>query len=146
VAFLITDGEELGLAGAAAVGRHLPRVHGIINLDGLDDEGDFHIIEQHGLPRRGLAPQLAAALLAAGARLGTHAERRALPVGVMVDHIPLAEAGFPAVTLMRGSARSLRRVHRPEDDAAHVSGVGAAAAVALVSGALAVLREAPEAG
>lgn len=146
VAFLITDGEELGLAGAAAVARQLPRVQGIINLDGLDDEGDFHIIERHGLPRRGWAPQLAAALLTAAARLGAHAERRALPVGVMVDHIPLVEAGFPAVTLMRGSARSLRRVHRPEDDAAHVSGIGAAAAVALVSGALDVLREAPEAG
>lgn len=143
VAFLVTDGEELGLAGAAAVGRQLPRVYGIINLDGLDDEGDFHIIEQHGLPRRGLAPQLAAALLAAAARLGTRAERRALPVGVMVDHIPLVEAGFPAVTLMRGTARSLRRVHRPEDDAAHLNGVGAAAAVALVAGALEVLREAP---
>ncbi|HET9984019.1 MAG TPA: M28 family peptidase [Longimicrobiales bacterium] len=143
IAFLVTDGEELGLAGAAAVGRQLPRVYGIINLDGLDDEGDFHIIEQHGLPRRGLAPQLAAALLAAAARLGTRAERRALPVGVMVDHIPLVEAGFPAVTLMRGTARSLRRVHRPEDDAAHLNGVGAAAAVALVAGALGVLREAP---
>ncbi|HEX9106641.1 MAG TPA: M28 family peptidase, partial [Longimicrobiales bacterium] len=140
VGFLVTDGEELGLAGACAACHQLPPVHGIINVDGVDDGGDFHIVERHGLRRRGLAPQLVAALLMAADGLGVRAQRRAVPVGVMVDHIPLAQAGISAVTLMRGGRDSLLRVHRPEDDASRLSGEGIALAVALISAALAVLR------
>ncbi len=142
VAFLITDGEELGLAGSSAACRALPPVLGAINLDGLDDAGEFHVIERHGLPRRGLAPQLVAALLSAAQGLQVPARRRALPVGVLVDHIPLSDAGMPAVTVMRGTRASLRRVHRPEDDAAALTGEGVAQTIALVSAALGVLRRA----
>ncbi|MBI4544394.1 MAG: M28 family peptidase, partial [Gemmatimonadetes bacterium] len=139
--FLITDGEELGLAGARALAGRLPPVFGVLNLDGLDDAGDFAIIERYGWPRRGLAPHLSAALLEAAASLGLPAARRPLPVGILVDHIPLMDAGTAAVTIMRGSARSLRRVHRPADRAERMSGAGAAAAVALVAAALQLLRE-----
>lgn len=140
VAFLITDGEELGLAGATAVATRLPVVLGIINLDGLDDEGDFHVVERFGWPRRGLAPHLAASLLHAADQLGLPAVRRDLMTGVMVDHVPLVLAGHPAITLMRGSAKSLRRVHRPSDSPDRLTGQGAADAAALVSGALHLLR------
>lgn len=140
VAFLVTDGEELGLAGAWAVTPLLPPLRGIINLDGLDDHGDFHLVERYGWPRRGFAPHLVAALLASAAALGIGAHRRALPLGVLVDHIAFAEAGIASLTLMRGSHRSLRRAHRPEDDLDHIDGEGASAAVALVAGALSVLR------
>jgi len=140
VAFLVTDAEELGLAGARAIAGRLPRGLEVINLDGLDDEGPFHVIERFGIPRRGAAPHLAAALLAAGAALELDVERRDLPVGVLVDHIAFVGAGHPAVTLMRGTTRSLRRVHRPEDDTTRITGRGAAHAIALVSGALTMLR------
>jgi hypothetical protein len=140
VAFLITDGEELGLAGAAAVCGELPPVFGVINLDGLDDEGIFRIVERHGLPRRGMAPHLAAALMTAAAAMDVQAKRGTVPVGVMVDHMPLVDAGIPAITLMRGTAASLRRVHRPGDDADHIEGRGVAATVTLLSAALALLR------
>ncbi len=143
VGFLITDGEELGLAGSCAVCGALPPVHGVINLDGLDDAGEFHVIDRHGLRRRGLAPQLVAALLMGAQGLQLPARRRTLPVGVLVDHIPLAETGIAAVTIMRGTRDSLRRVHRPADAAGGLTGEGVAQAVALVSAALGVLRGTP---
>lgn len=140
VAFLITDGEELGLAGAEALAPHLPPVDGIINLDGLDDEGPFRIAESYGWPvRRGVAPRLAAALLDAAAELGLTIERGGVPAGVMVDHVPFARAGHPAVTLMRGTFRSLLRVHRPTDAVSRLAGDGVAAGARLVCAALARL-------
>jgi hypothetical protein len=142
VAFLITDAEELGLVGARAAARYLPPVAGAINLDGLDDEGSFYLFERFGLLRRsGLAPHLAAALLQEADARGEVAYRRDLPFGIPVDHIPLVKAGIPALTVVRGTVRSLHRVHRPQDDLASLHGEGVRRAVDLVCGALARLRE-----
>ncbi|MFW6078575.1 MAG: M28 family peptidase [Gemmatimonadota bacterium] len=146
VAFLITDGEELGLAGARAVRDRLPAMEGAINLDGLDDGGELRVIERHGWPRRGAVPHLTSALLATAAALDVPARRQDLPIGIMVDQIALAEAGLPCVTLMRGTFASLRRVHRPSDSPERLDGSGAAEAAAVVSGALRLLRDAGPAG
>lgn len=140
IGFLLTDAEELGLAGASAACSVLSPVRGIINLDGLDDRGSFQLVDRHGYPRRGMAPHLVAALLTAAEQLGVPAQRRALPSGLLVDHIPFVEAGFSALTIMRGSARSLRRVHRPGDVPALLSGEGITETVTLVSAALSLLR------
>ncbi len=140
IGFLLTDAEELGLAGASAACGELSPVRGIINLDGLDDRGDFQLVDRHGYPRRGMAPHLVYALLTAAEQLRVPARRRALPSGLLVDHIPFVEAGFSALTIMRGNARSLRRVHRPDDVAALLSGEGITQTVTLVSTALAILR------
>ncbi len=141
VAFLLTDAEELGLAGAQAVAPELPRVEGLINLDGLDDEGPFHLIERHGWLRpKGIAPNLAAPLLAAADRLHLSVVRRNLPAGLLVDSVAFVRAKLPAVTLMRGTTDSLRRVHRPADSASRIRGDGVIATIALLDGALAVLR------
>jgi len=142
VAFLVTDAEELGLAGAWDAARRLPPLEGIINLDGLDDEGEFRITERIGAARgRVLAPHLAAALLASAEAMGESVERRDLPAGILVDHIPFGRAGLPALTLLRGTARSLLRVHRRSDAADRLTGRGVALTVSLVSGALDRLRE-----
>lgn len=136
VAFLVTDGEELGLAGArAAVGR-LPDVAGIVNLDGLDDRGPLRIAEGRGGGRRGPAGALAAALLEEARALGLAAVRRPLPPFVMVDHEPLARAGLPALTVLKGRWRSLLRVHRPADTPDRITGAGAAEAATVVLNAL----------
>jgi hypothetical protein len=141
VAFLITDAEELGLAGARAAAGGLPPVFGVINLDGLDDDGTFYVLERFGILRRkGLAPHLAAALLQEADALGEDADRRDLLFGIPVDHIPLVKAGIPALTVMRGTMSSLRRVHRPDDDLDHLRGDGIRKAIELVSGALDRLR------
>jgi hypothetical protein len=142
VAFLITDAEELGLAGARAAARLLPPVVGVINLDGLDDEGTFYVLERFGTIRKhGVAPHLAAALLEEAAARGEAIERRDLPFGIPVDHIPIVRGGTPALTLMRGTLASLRRVHLPSDNLAHLRGDGVQRAIELVSGALRRLRE-----
>jgi Zn-dependent M28 family amino/carboxypeptidase len=141
VAFLFTDAEEFGLAGASAVCRRLPPTINVINLDGLDDGGRFQVIDRHGIPPRGLAPHLVAALLGAAHQLGLPAERRTLPIGVLADHVPFVEAGMAAVTVMRGTWESLTRVHLPGDNTSRLSADGVVHTTSLVSAALALLRE-----
>ena len=138
VAFLVTDGEELGLAGARAVPGRLPEVAGVINLDGLDDDGALRIAEGRAAGRR-TAGTLATALLETARERGVAAVRRPLPPFVMVDHEPLARAGIPAVTVLRGGWRSLLRVHRPADTATRLTGTGAATVVSVVLDTLAGL-------
>lgn len=141
VGFLITDGEELGLAGAHAIAGRLPPVIGAINLDGIDDRGTFHLVERFGWPRkRGQAPHLAAALLTAADELGFDARRKDVPFGIMLDHMPLVNGGTPALSILRGDLASLRRVHRPGDDLDALRGDGLEPAVQLVTRALAILR------
>jgi hypothetical protein len=141
IAFLITDAEELGLAGARAIATRMPAVFGVINVDGIDDHGTFQVLERFGWPRpRGLAPHLAAAILGAASALDLRAHRRNVPFGIMLDHMPIVEGGTPALSVMRGSLRSLNRVHRPGDDADHLTGAGAEQCVDLLCGALALLR------
>ena len=141
VGFLVTDGEELGLAGARAVVADLPPVQGVINVEGLDDRGVIRVGEGYGWRREGSAPQLAAALLTAGRALDIEVERRPLPRSILVDHAPLAAAGIPALTLLRGSWKSLGRVHRGSDGADRLNGGGAAEAATLLTAALRLLRE-----
>lgn len=142
VAFLVTDAEELGLAGARAIARQMPAVYGVINFDGLDDHGGFQVVEDFGWPRKtGKAPHLAAALLSAAAALELPAQRRSVPFGIMLDHVPIVKAGTPALTVMRGSLSSLRRVHRPIDDLTRLTGDGVRRAVELTCAALFLLRK-----
>lgn len=140
VAFLLTDGEELGLAGARDVATRLPAVQGVINVEGLDDAGTFYVAEGRGWNRRGSAPQLAAALLTAGRALDLPVHRRPLPRSLLVDHLPVAEAGVPSLTLLRGTWGSLMRVHRPDDNAARLQCTGAADGAMLLTAALHLLR------
>jgi Zn-dependent M28 family amino/carboxypeptidase len=140
VAFLITDGEELGLCGARAAAGDLPRVAGAVNLDGLDDQGTLYVVERFGWPRRGLAAHLAVAVMSAATAMDEPVRRRDLPLGMYLDHIALARAGIPAISLLRGDKASLRRVHRPADDVSHLDGSGAARVAEVVSVALESLR------
>jgi Zn-dependent M28 family amino/carboxypeptidase len=142
VAFLLTDAEELGLVGARAIARRFPAVHGVINVDGIDDVGPFHVIERFGWPRpKGLAPHLAAALLGAAGALELPAQRRDAPFGILLDHMPIVRGGTPALSVMRGRLGSLMRVHRPGDDVSKLRGTGIEECVDLFAGALHLLRD-----
>ena len=141
VGFIVTDGEEFGLAGARAIAAALPPVHGVINIDGIDDEGSYYIVERFGWPKKtGAAPHLAAAIMTAAAEANEPATRRDVPIGLLLDHIPVVRAGTPAVTLMRGSLASLRRVHQPEDSMEAMTGSGVVRTVDILSAALRHLR------
>jgi hypothetical protein len=140
IAFLATDAEELGLAGARAIVRELQPLEGVINIDGIDDSGPFHLLERFGFRHAGYAPHLAMALLLASRALGVTAHRRDVPPGLLLDHMAFMRGGFPALTLMRGKLSSMARVHRPGDDLRHLRGAGVDEAVELVCAALHVLR------
>jgi hypothetical protein len=140
VAFLITDAEELGLVGARHIARKLNPVFGVINIDGVDDNGPVYVLEKFGIPARHIAPHLVAAILQSADKLDLPAQRRNVPFGLLLDHLPIARADLPAVTVMRGSFASLRRVHRPADSMDNMTGSGIETVVRLLRDALAHLR------
>ncbi len=140
VAFLITDAEELGLAGANAAAGSFAFLSGVINLDGLDDRGPVHLLGPHGLRRRGGAPAVERVLCAAARSRDIEVRSRAVPRGLMLDHLAFTRAGVPAVSVLRGTLRSLTRVHRPADAADRLDGSGACLVAAIVCDALAALH------
>jgi acetylornithine deacetylase/succinyl-diaminopimelate desuccinylase-like protein len=119
VGVLITDAEELGLAGARAWAS---RARGavVLNCDGVDDGGDNVVI-------LGKLLGTIDAAVPAGTR-----KRKVLP-GLLTDAIAFADAGVPSVTFMRGGWRSLARVHSRTDDLAHLRGTGIAEVAALIA-------------
>ena len=110
---LITGAEEFGLVGARVFARLSPeRLRGstVVNLDTIDQEGELYLVT-HDRRGDGLAEAEAARLQAAGL-----APRRGrLPLGILVDSVPLARAGVPALTVGRLTWRTLRRIHTPRD-------------------------------
>jgi hypothetical protein len=126
VGVLITDAEELGLAGARAWSREWRGAPGIaLNCDSVDDVGRFTLMYSGGS-----APsQPTAALRRAAAAGGEPARTTRLLPGVLTDSVALAARGWQTVTLSRGSLRTLSRVHTMSDDDAHMGGSGIPAAV-----------------
>jgi hypothetical protein len=123
VGVLITDAEELGLAGARAwCASRSPAI--ALNCDGVDDDGELTLMWTR--PRSRRVEQAFGAL-------------RVIPLvpGVLVDSLAFSDAGWEAVTLSRGTLRTLRRIHTPHDSLDHLRGDGiAGAARALASAAL----------
>ena len=136
VAFLVTDAEEYALAGARAIANRLGRVDLVVNLDGLDERGPLVVIEGTKPWRPAVPGPFTAALGAAATTKGLQFERRGLPPGLLVDHVAFAEAGIPAITIMRGQLRSMARVHTRADDLARLRGDGAIEVASVVSEAM----------
>lgn len=120
VGVIFPDAEEYGLVGARALAAdHAARFNdaAVINLDSLDDGGRVTaFLHRAGVVGIGVAQAL-------GAR-----RWRWLPV--IVDGIALAPVTRDCVTIMKGNWRTMRVVHRPEDDAARVRLDGAATVAA----------------
>ena len=117
----LTSAEELGLAGARAWVRQ-DRTRGAriaINCDGVDDVGRTTCMHSGRRPDR-----LVASVLAAAARTGVKVRAHRLFPGVLTDGVALADAGWDVVTLSRGSARTLARIHTPRDSAKGLTGHG----------------------
>jgi hypothetical protein len=115
VGVLLPSAEELGLAGARAWAR--TRAPGVaLNCDGVDDDGALTIM--HGAnPPMGVVN----AVRSAAAR-DVHV--RLMPLGLLTDSVALADRGWRAITLSRGSLASLRRVHTPHDSLEALEGSG----------------------
>jgi hypothetical protein len=110
---LITGAEEFGLVGARVFARRSSeRLRGatVLNLDTIDQEGDLYLVSHDSLGDA-LAKAEATRLEAAG----LITRRRRLPLGILVDSLPFARAGAPALTVGRLTWRTLRRIHTPRD-------------------------------
>ena len=127
VGVLITDAEELGLAGARVWAASRRAGAMVLNCDGVDDEGANTVILGRNPGR------IEAALEAAATSSGVVVRRRKQIPGVLTDAIAFADAGIPAVTFMRGAWASLARVHSRADDLAHLRGTGIAQVATLMA-------------
>jgi hypothetical protein len=109
---LITGGEEFGLVGARVFTRVQGSLKGIevVNVDTIDDAGFLFVVSHDP---RGAAS--AAALAARLGSVGLTVRTRRLPLGILVDSLPLARAGAAAVTVGRLTWRTLRVIHTPAD-------------------------------
>ncbi len=124
VTCLFPGAEELGLLGSAAyVARN--RLHldhdqdggrlYVLNLDAVGGKGRLYRFGGSG--RRGSKQELSALIDQASRRLGTNLGR-AGAVGLLLDHIPFAQAGIDAVTLVSigWSARTIHTAHDTPDN------------------------------
>jgi hypothetical protein len=82
----------------------------VVNLDTIDQEGHLYLVS-HDRRAQALAREVSSRLQG----LGVPVRWRRLPLGVLVDSMPLARAGVPAVTVGRLTWRTLRRIHTPTD-------------------------------
>ena len=108
---LITGAEEFGMAGARVFARldtTRSRLAVAVNLDTIDDEGAS--TSSHDRRGTALARLEAHRLSVSGLSASTE-----LPLGILVDSLPLARAGFPSITIGRLTWRTLRLIHTPKD-------------------------------
>lgn len=113
VGLLFTSAEEFGVVGARILAERAPellRGSDVINIDTVDDTGALFIVS-HDRNGATLARELAPVLQGLALRCRT----RRLPLGILVDSLPLARAGARAVTLARLDWSSLRALHTPQD-------------------------------
>jgi hypothetical protein len=137
VGVVITDAEELALAGARAWCRdNQPEFRTAVNCDGLDDVGTLTLMYTGRRPRR-----LETAINSAAERLGETVRIIPLIPGLLVDGVAFADAGWEVATVSRGTLATLRRIHTKADDLRAVGGDGVARAARVV--ALAVDSLAP---
>lgn len=134
IGVLMPSAEELGLAGARAWARGRPP--GVaVNCDGVDDRGMLTLMYSGGRPERLLAVAAGAA-----ASSGQTVRARWLVPGILTDGVALADAGWEAVTVSRGTLGTLARVHRPGDRAECLDGGGIADAARLIAAMVGMLR------
>lgn len=121
VGVLITDAEELALAGAAAWAAAAPDLRGgvALNCDSIDDRGALVAMFTRRRPDR-----LLGAFVAAASECGEPLRARRLVPGILTDSVALAAAGWDTVTLSRGSLRTLLRIHTRRDSLAALRGTG----------------------
>ena len=118
VGVLITDAEELALAGATAWSSGRPP--GIaVNCDTIDDTGRLTLFE-YGFFSRELDAAAQPAVRSVDPRARV---MRPLP-GVLTDSNAFHRHGWQTVTLSRGTIRTLNRIHTKRDSLDNLRGTG----------------------
>ena len=129
---VLTSAEELGLAGARAWVKGRGVAHAV-NVDGVDDEGVMRLIWTRRRPSA-----LIAQLMARADESGVRVRVGRLVPGALLDGVAFADAGWQAVTLSRGTLRTVARIHTPRDTLEHVRGEGVAVAASVIVAAITV--------
>lgn len=113
---LLTSAEELGLAGARAWvrTRRYPPARAI-NVDSVDDTGPVSITYTGRRPN-----QLVDSLRATDG----HVRVSRLAPGVLTDAVALTDGGWQAVTVSKGTWRTVARIHTPSDNLTALTGQG----------------------
>ena len=127
VGVLITDAEELALAGARAWARSRPP--GVaLNCDSIDDAGQLTVMYS------GRRPDALVSRLVDAAKMQSEPVRvmRLIP-GILTDSVALADAGWQTLTLSRGNLRTLQRIHTSRDTLDHLHGNGLEVAAQLLA-------------
>lgn len=135
---VITSGEELGLAGARAWALSAlplsvkeltskPEIS-ILNCDTVDEAGQWRCMYTGARPAR----IMAATETIAGA-LGVRVSVGRLIPGILADSMVFADRGLKAVTVARGTLKTLARIHTRRDNSNTLTGDGAAEASAILS-------------
>lgn len=121
VGVLLTDAEELGLAGARAwvAMPHVRRDAIVLNCDGADDGGENVVMFSGRRPGA-----LLTAARRAGEARGVAIRGRRMPPGLLTDSVAFVDGGLASITFSRGTMASLARVHSSRDDLAHLRGTG----------------------
>lgn len=118
VGVLISDAEELGLAGVRAWGRSKPPGTAL-NCDSVDDEGPVTVMYSRSRPSA-----LIARVESAAREEGEPVRSFRLIPGILTDSVALASSGWQTVTLSRGRLRTLQRIHTSRDTLSAMSGGG----------------------
>lgn len=140
VGVMITDAEELALAGARAWARTSPA--GVaLNVDCVDDAGSLVVMYTGSAPRDVISRLEAAAL----DRQEPIRVLRLIP-GILTDSVALAGAGWSTVTLSRGTIRTLARIHTSRDSLAAMDGRGIEGAARVLAQAASKLATGPALG
>jgi Zn-dependent M28 family amino/carboxypeptidase len=127
VGVLITDAEELGMAGARAWALDASKERMVLNCDGVDDVGPNVVLT-------GSRPGSIGGVVSSVARTsGVPVRTRTFVPGLLTDSVAFADAEIATVTFMRGSFNSLARVHGPADALTRLHGTGIAEVAALMS-------------
>ncbi len=134
VGVLITDAEELGLAGARAWAAE---AHSgvVLNCDGVDDAGEVKVMFTGKRPTDLL---MAVSRASSSTGVAHHAARMA--AGILTDSVAFTDAGLSSVTFSFGSLRSLARVHSGRDNLDHLRGTGIPETAALMAATVRELR------
>ena len=113
---LLTSAEELGLAGARAMvrSRRYPPARAI-NIDGVDDTGPVNVTYTGRRPHQ---------LLDALRANDNHPRVFRLVPGVLTDAVALTDGGWQAVTVSKGTWRTVARIHTPNDNLTALTGEG----------------------
>jgi hypothetical protein len=140
VTILLPSAEELTLMGSVAyvtayeqMLREQDQAGGlyVLNFDGIGVDGDLYFVGRSRSTRKSDRLDLLARVHSACAELSLPLKRFGF-VGALFDHIPFAQRGFDAISLI-AVGRASRSIHTPADaiDQLHVRGFDQAGRVAL---------------